>query len=211
MEVGHPGVETQEFLSAFPPLEPLLSPYSSVFLSWAERHPRRERTPLRTPLLPHGACPLLNDVVRPGRGDYLLVVDVSQARNLSDCGSVAAQPVGMDDGWDIKFPQQSGQECSGRLRTPTRLRQHNPLAACSPKRAFPFPFGLLSDQIAETVRSRGPLTSEGWCWPTPQASQEHHVHSSALHKSTLASPNSPFLTACRTAPRSRRLPPQLQR
>ena len=54
MEDGDSGVQTQELLSASPPLEPLLlsllSPCGSVFL--------------------------LNDVVTPGYGDHLLVIDV---------------------------------------------------------------------------------------------------------------------------------------
>jgi len=41
------------------------------------------------------------------------VVDIDQARDLSDCGSVAAELIGEDDFWDVVFSQQSGQE---RLR-----------------------------------------------------------------------------------------------
>ena len=38
------------------------------------------------------------------------MVDVSQARGISNRGSVAAQLIGMDDLWDIVFSQQPGQE-----------------------------------------------------------------------------------------------------
>ena len=55
MEVSDPGVETQEFLSAFPPLEPLLLSFLSSC----------------------GSVGLLNDVVAVCCGDHLLVVDVS--------------------------------------------------------------------------------------------------------------------------------------
>ena len=56
---------------------------------------------------------LLNDVVAACRGDHLLVVDVSQARDLSNRGSVTPELVGMDDLWDIVFTQEPDQE---RLR-----------------------------------------------------------------------------------------------
>ena len=88
MEVGDPGVEAQEFLSAFPPPEALLTPLLS----------------------PCGAVFLLNNVIAAGATDHLLVVDVRQTRDLPDRGPVAAKLVGMDDLWDIVFPQQSGQE-----------------------------------------------------------------------------------------------------
>ena len=72
-----PGMQTQEFLSAFPPskslLRPLLSACGSVFL-----------------------CA---NVVAPGCGDHLLVVDVDQTGDLSNRGSAAAELVGMDDLW----------------------------------------------------------------------------------------------------------------
>jgi hypothetical protein len=40
----------------------------------------------------------------------LLVVDVSQAGDLSDHGSIITELIGMDDLWDIIFSQQPGQE-----------------------------------------------------------------------------------------------------
>jgi hypothetical protein len=49
------------------------------------------------------ACPLFDDVVTPGRRDHLLVVDVSQAGDLSDRGSITPELIGMDDLWDIIF------------------------------------------------------------------------------------------------------------
>jgi hypothetical protein len=55
VKVRTTGVQTQEFLSAFPPLEPLLTSLLS----------------------PSGAVFLLDDVGAPGRGDHLLVIDAS--------------------------------------------------------------------------------------------------------------------------------------
>jgi len=55
VKVRNTGVQTQEFSSAFPSLEPLLT----------------------TLLSPRGAVFLLDDVVAPGRGDHLLVIDAS--------------------------------------------------------------------------------------------------------------------------------------
>ena len=83
VEVGDPGVQTQELLSAFPLSEPLLnsllSPCRSVFL--------------------------LNNIVATCRGDHLLVVDVSQARDLPDRCSITPELVGVDDLRDIVFSQ----------------------------------------------------------------------------------------------------------
>ena len=81
MEVGHSGVQAQEFLSAFPPLEPLLTSLLSSC----------------------GAMFLLNNVVAAGRGDHLLVVDVSQARDLSDRGSITPELIGVNDLWNVCF------------------------------------------------------------------------------------------------------------
>ncbi len=91
VKVGHSGVQTQEFLSAFPSFESLL----------------------RSLLSSCGSVFLLNDIVTACRGDHLLVVDVDQARDLSNRGSVAAELVGMDDVWNIVFTQKPDQE---RLR-----------------------------------------------------------------------------------------------
>jgi hypothetical protein len=67
---------------------------------------------------------LLNDVVPPGCGDHLLVVDVDQARDLSNRGSVAAELIGMDDLWDIVFSQQPGQEGLRRFGVPMPLKEN---------------------------------------------------------------------------------------
>ena len=84
VKVGDPGVQTQEFLSAFLSSESLLtsllSPCRSVFL--------------------------LNNVVIPSCGDHLLVIDICQTRDLPDRGSVTPELVGMDDLWDIVCSQQ---------------------------------------------------------------------------------------------------------
>ena len=88
VEVGHSGVQTQEFLSAFPSPEPLLTSLLS----------------------PCGTVGLFDDVVTPGRGDDVLVVDVDQARYLSDRSPVAAQLIGVNDFWDIIFTQQPRKE-----------------------------------------------------------------------------------------------------
>jgi len=58
---------------------------------------------------------LFDDVVAPGCGYHLLVVDVDQARDFSDCGSGTAQLIGMDNFWDIIFIQQPGQGGLGRF------------------------------------------------------------------------------------------------
>lgn len=67
VEIGDPGVQTQEFLSAFPSSESLLtallSPCESVFL--------------------------LDNIVTARRGDHLLMINVGQTRDLPDRGSVA--------------------------------------------------------------------------------------------------------------------------
>ena len=86
VEIGGPGVQTQEVLSAFPSSEPLLTPLLSSC----------------------GAMFLLNNVVAAGRGDHLLVVDVSQARDLSDRGSITPELIGVNNLWDVIFTQQSG-------------------------------------------------------------------------------------------------------
>ncbi len=83
MEVGHSGVEAQEFLSAFPPFEPLLLSFLSSC----------------------GSVFLLNDIVSSGRGDHLLVVNVSQARDLPNRGTVASELIGMNNVWNVIFNQ----------------------------------------------------------------------------------------------------------
>ena len=88
VEVGHSGMQIQEFLSALPSPEPLLTSLLS----------------------PCGTVGLFDDVVTPGRGDDVLVVDVDQARYLSDRGPVVAQLIGVNDFWDIIFTQQPRKE-----------------------------------------------------------------------------------------------------
>ena len=72
VKIGDPGMQTQECLSAFPSSESLL----------------------RLLLSACGSVFLFDDVVTPGGRDHLLGVDVDQARDLSNRGSVAAQLVG---------------------------------------------------------------------------------------------------------------------
>jgi hypothetical protein len=113
VEVGHSGMQIQKLLSAFPLLESLL-------LSFL--------TPSRT-------VGLLNDVVAPGCGDHLLVVDVDQAWDLSYRGCVAAELIGVDDLWDIVFAQQPGQEGLRRFGVPMPLEEnveHEPVFVYGP-------------------------------------------------------------------------------
>ena len=91
VKVANSGVQVQEFLRSFLPLESLLLSF----------------------LTPCRSVRLLYDVVAPGCGDHLLVVDALQARELSNRGSVAAELVGMDDLWNVVFTQKPDQE---RLR-----------------------------------------------------------------------------------------------
>ena len=88
VEVGHSGVQTQEFLSAFPSPEPLLTSLLS----------------------PCGTVGLFDDVITARRGDHLLVVDVSQAGELPDRRPVAPELIGVNDFWDVVFTQEPGQE-----------------------------------------------------------------------------------------------------
>jgi hypothetical protein len=69
MKVLYPCVQAQKFLCTFPPPESKLLPFLT---SWK-------------------TVRLLNDVVAACRRDQLLVVDVIQARDLSDRGSLAAE------------------------------------------------------------------------------------------------------------------------
>jgi len=57
---------------------------------------------------------LFDDVMTACRGDHLLVVEVTQARDCSNRSAVTRELVGMDELWDIVFTQASGQE---RLRS----------------------------------------------------------------------------------------------
>ena len=83
MEFSDPGVQIQECLSAFLSSEALLTSLLS----------------------PCGSVFLLNDVVAAGRGDHLLVVDVSQAWDFPDRGSIAPQLTITDHVWDIIFAE----------------------------------------------------------------------------------------------------------
>jgi hypothetical protein len=101
VEVSDPGVQAQELLSLFLPFESLLGSLLSAC----------------------GSVFLQGDVVTPGRGDDLLMVDVDQARDLSNRGPVAAQLIGMDDLWDIVFSQQPGQEGLRSFSIPVSLKE----------------------------------------------------------------------------------------
>ena len=74
-------MQAQKFVSAFPPLKSKLLPF----------------------LTPCGAMRSLNHSVAARRGDHLLVVDVSQARDLPNRCPTAPQSVGMNDLWDSVF------------------------------------------------------------------------------------------------------------
>ena len=52
------------------------------------------------------------------------MVDVEQARDLPDRGSVAAELVSMNDVWDIIFSQKSGQKSLLRLGIPMPLKEN---------------------------------------------------------------------------------------
>jgi len=51
----------------------------------------------------------------------MLVIDVSQARDLPDHGSITAQLIGVDDLWDVIFTQQPCQEGLCRLSVSVSL------------------------------------------------------------------------------------------
>jgi len=67
---------------------------------------------------------LLNNVVAAFRGDHLLVVNICQAWDLPDRGSVTPELIGKDNLWDIVFTQQPGQEGLRRLGTPMPLKEN---------------------------------------------------------------------------------------
>jgi len=113
VEVSDPGMEAQEGLGAFPSSEPLLTALLSSC----------------------GSMFLLNNVIAARRGDHLLVVNVSQARDLSDGCSVAPELVGMNDLWDSVFSQQPGQKGVRRLGIPMPLKEnveHEPVPVYGP-------------------------------------------------------------------------------
>jgi len=118
VEVGDPGMQAQECLGAFPPLEPLLlsflSPCGSVFLQ--------------------------GGVGTAGGGDHLLVVNVGRARDLPNRGPGAPELIGMDDLWDIGFFWQPDQEGVRGLGMPMRLKEdveHEPVLIHGPP--YPMP------------------------------------------------------------------------
>jgi len=86
VEVGHSGVQTQEFLRSSPPLESLLTSLLSSC----------------------GTMRLFDHVVTSCRGDHLLMVDMDQTWDLSNRGAVAAELISMNDLWNIIFTQQAG-------------------------------------------------------------------------------------------------------
>ena len=88
VKVFDPGVQAQEFLSAFSSFEALL-----ILL-----------------LTPRGTVRLFNQIVAACRGNNLLVVDVDQTGELPDRSSVTSQLIGMNDAWNIVFTQESDQE-----------------------------------------------------------------------------------------------------
>ena len=83
VEVGHSHVQVQEFLSAFPSSEPLLTSLLS----------------------PCGTVRLFDHVIAPGRGDDVLVVDVDQTRYFPNGHPVTPKLIGVNDLWDIVFSQ----------------------------------------------------------------------------------------------------------
>lgn len=87
VEVLDSGMQAEKFLCTCPALESLLL---SLLTSCR---------PMR----------LFNYVVAARSGDHLLVVNVSQARDLPDRGSIAQKLVGVNDFWDIVFTKQSDQ------------------------------------------------------------------------------------------------------
>jgi len=83
VEIGDPGVQTQEFLSAFPSSESLLTSLLS----------------------PCGSMFLFDDIITTGLGDHFLVVEVSQARELTNRSLVTLKLIGMNDLWNVIFTQ----------------------------------------------------------------------------------------------------------
>jgi len=51
------------------------------------------------------------------------MVDARQARDLSDCGPIAAELIGMDDLWNIVCSQQPNQEGLRRSSVPMPLKE----------------------------------------------------------------------------------------
>ena len=102
MEVLNSCVKAQKFLRSFPPLE-------SKLLSLL--------TPCRT-------MRLLDQVVATRCRNHLLVVDIDQARQFPDCGTIASQLIGVNGLWDIVFSQQPGQEGLRRFGVSMPLKEN---------------------------------------------------------------------------------------
>ena len=101
MKVLDSGMQVQKLLRPFPPLESnLLSLLTSC---------RSMR--------------LFDHVVTSGCGDDLLVVNFSQACDLSDRGPVACELVRANPVWDIIFTQEPGQEglCGVGIPVPLKV------------------------------------------------------------------------------------------
>jgi len=101
VKVLDPGVQAQECLSAFSLSASLLLP---LF------------TPCRT-------VGLLDKMVTSGRRDHLLMVDVDEAGNLPDGGSIASELIGADRVWDLVFSQKPHHEGLGGLGIAAFLEQ----------------------------------------------------------------------------------------
>ena len=65
---------------------------------------------------------MLKNIVAPGRGDNILVVDVSQTRDLPDRDSLTPWPIGVNDFWDVILTQEASQEslCSFHVTVPLK-------------------------------------------------------------------------------------------
>ena len=74
-------------------------------------------------LLPCRSVFLFDDVVAPGCEDHLLMIDVDQARDLSNRGPVAAELIGVNDLWDTVFTYDPGQEGLRRLGVAVPLKE----------------------------------------------------------------------------------------
>lgn len=113
VEVGDPGVPTQKFLRAFSSFEPLLTPLLS----------------------PYGSVFLFNNVVAPSCRNHLPTVDISQPRDIPECGTLALQLIGVNNLWDGKLTQEVGQEGLRRFCIPISLKEnveHEPVLVDRP-------------------------------------------------------------------------------
>ena len=66
---------------------------------------------------------VLKNGVGPGRGDPRLVVDVSQAWDLPDRGSVTPELIRRNAPWDVIFTQEPGQDGLRSFRVPLSLKE----------------------------------------------------------------------------------------